>query len=41
MSSENDYKKALTLKPNDPKLKEALIRVISKQTEQEFELLSQ
>jgi tetratricopeptide (TPR) repeat protein len=34
-ASESDYKKALSLKPNDPKLKEALIRVISKQAEEE------
>jgi tetratricopeptide (TPR) repeat protein len=33
--AEEDYKKALTLKPNDPALKEALIKVISKQTELE------
>jgi tetratricopeptide (TPR) repeat protein len=33
-SAEEDYKKALTLKPNDPNLKESLIRVISRQTEQ-------
>jgi tetratricopeptide (TPR) repeat protein len=36
-SAEDDYKKALSLKPNDPRLKEALIKVISKQTEQQFD----
>ncbi|MFW6139713.1 MAG: tetratricopeptide repeat protein [Spirochaetota bacterium] len=33
-AAEQDYKKALSLKPNDPRLKEDLIRVISMQTEQ-------
>ena len=33
-SAEDDYKQALALKPNDPRLKEALIRVVSKQTEE-------
>jgi len=37
-AAEEDYKKALFLKPNDPRLKEALIRVISKQTEEMIEL---
>ena len=34
-AAEKDYKKALGLKPNDPKLKESLIKVISKQVELE------
>ena len=33
-AAEEDYKQALALKPNDPRLKEALIRVVSKQTEE-------
>ena len=33
-AAEADYKRALALKPNDPRLKEALIRVVSKQTEE-------
>ncbi len=36
-SAESDYKKALTLKPNDPGLKDSLIKVISKQAEQEVQ----
>jgi tetratricopeptide (TPR) repeat protein len=36
-SAELDYKRALTLKPNDPFLKESLIKVISKQAEQEVQ----
>lgn len=34
-SAETDYKKALALNPSDPGLKQALIQVINKQTEQE------
>jgi tetratricopeptide (TPR) repeat protein len=34
-AAEADYKKALTLNPNDPGLKQVLIQVINKQTEQE------
>ncbi|HEB30922.1 MAG TPA: tetratricopeptide repeat protein [Spirochaetes bacterium] len=34
-AAEKDYKKALGLKPSDPKLKESLIKVISKQVEME------
>ncbi len=34
-SAESDYKKALGLKPNDPRLKESLINVITKQSELE------
>ena len=33
--AEQDYKRALSLKPNDPRLKQALIDVISKEAEQE------
>jgi tetratricopeptide (TPR) repeat protein len=34
-AAEADYKKALALNPNDPGLKQVLIQVINKQTEQE------
>jgi hypothetical protein len=34
-AAEADYKKALALNPSDPGLKQVLIQVINKQTEQE------
>lgn len=38
-AAEEDYKRALTLRPNDPRLKESLIRVIGRQSEESSDFI--